>query len=368
MRHYVQRNSHRFLKAFGILLGFLLVLGAIWLLINRQGMVITTNDNQQAKSVVRASSRVLNSGSFAWASSTTTRDFSTAALDGFVDQDNVWIAHFACDVSSGTGCNPELLSRIRQRVGIVGVSGVQASAADSIPTKLLEDLNYQYFGSYVGIQQPKPCGVVSMPATLTDGSGGVSDGSLPLVLCTYDGAELAELTKSIATHSEYLPVWVYTYDNVPVDEKVLSTYRGFIDAGADMVVGVGRADVGSAEAYKGRLISTSLGAFVGPTVTLNKNINTASIRVDLSTPINERVQKWLEIARTCSGYSDLCLEAGVSADLPKLGYAYQYQLVGGILDGGYDPKLANELQLKDLKALLSWDKVISNLDQTGQTE
>lgn len=227
----------------------------------------------------------------------------------------------------------------------------------------------QYFGNYDPYVIKDACEVLALPVKVTYDDRSVKPEQLPVALCAYHGVfkippadAIAEITK----YSQYMPVIVMPhmgkeYVATP-DEIKTSTYRAFIDSGADMVLGDHPHWVQTTEAYKGKLIVYSMGNFIFDQQDSTEVTRSAAINVVMKTTNTDtqEIDKWLTLGKTCATFKDDCLSTAASLQFKKLAMQYQYGVVGTD-DGGKVVKPANEAQQASILQRLNWQNTMSQL-------
>ncbi len=233
----------------------------------------------------------------------------------------------------------------------------------------LEANKIQHFGNYDPYVTADACEVLSLPVKVTYNDQSVKPAQLPVALCAYHGVfkippadAIAEITK----YSQYMPVIVMPhmgkeYVATP-DEIKTSTYRAFIDSGADMVLGDHPHWVQTTEAYKGKLIVYSMGNFIFDQQDSAEVTRSAAINVVMNTTNanSQEIDKWLTLGKTCSTFKDECLNTAASLQFKELPMQYKYGVIGTD-DGGKIVKPATEAQQASILQRLNWKNTMSQL-------
>lgn len=106
----------------------------------------------------------------------------------------------------------------------------------------------------------------------------------------------------------------------------------------------------------------SLGRFLGPSGSEGKTGGTALLRVDVNAEKDTAIG-WEEVARTCTGYDDLCVEAAKSRSLSKPKYTYSYSVLVVDATDARNPKVADATLTADVLGTLKWFDTSSLLNQ-----
>lgn len=267
---------------------------------------------------------------------------------------DAWIAGLECPVTAGVNptaaeeeaalsfnCRPEYLPEAAKWFTAFTLANNhtdnQGAAGFAETQKHLDEVGIQYFGHYDPRNLENICDVIAMPAKVTDSTGKVSKGSLPVALCGYHGFYMIPPAESIAVmrqYAEYMPVIAMPhmgteYKAAP-DQIKTDTYRAMIDAGADMVLGDHPHWVQSTESYKGHPIVYSMGNFLFDQQLAPETTRSAGINVKFEVMNADRTQlaKWLALGKTCGSYHDDCLAQAKKSKLTKLPYTYHLAIVG----------------------------------------
>jgi len=299
---------------------------------------------------------------------------------------DAWIAGLECPVTSGVNptaaqeeaalsfnCRPEYLPEAAKWITAFTLANNhtdnQGAAGFAETQKHLNEVGIQYFGSYDPRDLANICDVIAMPAKITDNTGKVSKGALPVALCGYHGFFMIPPAESIAVmrqYAAYMPVIAMPhmgteYKAAP-DQIKTDTYRAMIDAGADMVLGDHPHWVQSTEAYKGHPIIYSMGNFLfdqqlAPETTRSAGIN---VKFDVTNADHAALAKWLTLGKTCGSYHDDCLARAKAAKLSKLPYTYHLEIVGTD-DSSKIVKPADAAVQASILERLNWSQTVSAL-------
>jgi hypothetical protein len=322
--------------------------------------------------VVSAESRVLNFGSVKFGDDPSSTQKSFDNLSAFSRSDyDAWIANLVCHIEIGSGCRDTLADDFKRWFNVVGIGSLGDDSKKSVVTsQALLESSVQFFGKLPSAEKSDSCGVVALPARFRLENTAYRQASLPIVMCGINGEETlsVDLVQYITDSSKLLPVWVYALDETNVSQTVLDNhYRSYIDAGADIVIGVSKDSLGRAENYNGHLIAHSLGRFMGPVPAGQSSDIAALIGVNLSVQRSDNMLAWTEIAKTCSGYNDLCLEAGKSKGLEKLAVEYEYSMKGVSRADSFNPVPADSVQGAEIARTMEWVDVSTSFNEPQDT-
>jgi hypothetical protein len=375
VKYYLRRNSHRILKGLIGLLAFGAMLFGLWLYLDTRGTVVNIGEKDTADGSVEVAAleaRVLNFGSVSWGEGPNSNKLSFDNLVDFNRTDyDVWIANLACHIETTAGCDKDLFRDFTKWFNVVGVGSIDNDTARAQATKdYLIGTNIQFFGNIESTEKSNSCGVIALPARFRLENGSYRQAAMPIVLCGIDGSQTmsVDLAESINVSARSLPVWVYALDDTSASQTVLeSQYRSYIDAGADMVIGVSKPGLGEVERHGKGVIVYSLGRFMGPAKDKKPSNLSALLGITISASKTDELIEWTEIAKTCSGYSDLCLEAGVSKNLPRPDYNYAFSLKGVATTDPDNPIPASALQISDIAGYMKWVRIAEQTDTSEES-
>jgi hypothetical protein len=369
MKYYIHRNRHRIIKSV-ILLAVIatLLIGARFYVTN-SGEVVSTLDGESqelsADKIVALEAKVLNFGSLSWADGSVDHISSQtpfSSLSQFTRSDyDAWIGNLNCPVVSQkttSSCDELKVPDFAKYYSMLALGGLRNTNGidDQNTAEKLAKSGIQYFGKISSTKNPEECEVISVPARFRLKDDSFKSASMPIVLCAVDGEKTnaVDISSEISKYAKSLPVWVYALDSgISTVQERQTQYRSYIDAGADLVLGVASPELASTEVYEGRLIVYSLGRFLGPVDPTTKSEGSALISIGI-TAAREGVIEWEKIARTCTGYDDLCIEAATSQSLVKPKYSYMYSVVAVDSSDARAPKLADVALTGDILSTMKW--------------
>jgi|GEM_PF-6034763 len=376
MKYYIHRNRHRIFKSVVFLAVVAGVLFGLRLYVNNSGEVVNTSEAEGQEisedSIVSLDTKVLNFGSVSWADGTadyvsSQTPFSSLAEFARPDYDT-WVANLNCSIVSQktiSTCDELKVSDFAKYFNIVALGGLRNTdgANDQNTTERLAKNGIQFFGKISSTKNPEECEVISLPARYKLKDGSLKQASMPIVMCAVDGEKTnaVDINSEINKYAESLPVWVYALDSgTSTDLQRQAQYRSYVDAGADLVLGVASPDLSSTEVYGGRLIAYSLGRALGPVESTQKKNGSALLAVTISAPRDEVIE-WEKISRTCSGYDDLCIEASKSQSLLRPKYSYKFAVEAVDSSDARAPKPADVALTGDILSTMKWFDTDSQL-------
>ena len=242
--------------------------------------------------------------------------------------------------------------------------------------KHFDEHGIQYFGSYDPEDYDNLCDVLSMPARATMSDGVIKQVKLPIVWCGYHGVFKTPSADSLAVMQRYTPYFpVITiphsgaeYAATP-DQIKVDLYRRIIDAGADVAIGDHSHWVQTTEAYKGHLITYSLGNFMFDQQ-YNREVTRSAVldmMVSVESKDNPDLAKWITLGEQCSAYQDTCLTKAKEQNLAKLVLKYHFAMTGSDDSNKLVKKMTPE-QIVDMKNRLRWAETVKGLSGNNSGE
>lgn len=231
----------------------------------------------------------------------------------------------------------------------------------------------QYFGNFDPKVYGDVCEIIDLPARYLMNDGTYKQADLPIAMCAVHSVfELPDqnVLNEITKYSKVLPVWVYghmgtEYTTLP-SEIQQATYRSYIDAGADIVIGDHPHRVQTAESYKGKLIVYSLGNFIfdqlGASEQGGREVwRGMGLGIEVSAEIDQSVLLWTKLSNECQKYDDSCIETAATQGLFKPKYDYVFSVVtSDNSNKGVAKKASDEWHNETLNRL-QWDSLIPEL-------
>lgn len=371
MEYRFRKNSHRIIKLFGVLIALATVFFVSAYFINNSGVLTKESDSDSdfsgdTRDFHEISSRTVSFGSASWAGLSSEQEtalFSQVSSIGRSNYDE-WIVSLDCgldNIDAKDVCDADLAGQFSELFGVANITDAGASLVSrDTTTSYLSKSGVQFFGGSGELFAENMCEVVSLNARLESKDRAYQSASLPIVLC---GVDISDAVKPAAIsevqkYSMDLPVWVYIYNKTDATDTLGSSsrslYQSYVDAGADLVLGVGDASLEPVEKYGNGLIIYSLGRFIGMPLTSKAQVSAIGLGVEIRHSMDPNVQEWAEIAKTCSGFNDLCIEAAKSKQLNKLKYDYKYTIIPVDVSNPYIPKAGDDTLEADTIEKLNW--------------
>lgn len=306
---------------------------------------------------------------------------------------DAWVADIVCPVTNNPkkssaeqeatltfDCEPKYLAEARKWFTVFDVANNhtdnQGYEGLVESRKHFDEHGIQYFGSYDPEDYDNLCDVLSMPARATMSDGAVQQVKLPIVWCGYHGVFKTPSADSLAVMQRYTPYFpVITiphsgaeYAATP-DQMKVDLYRRIIDAGADVAIGDHSHWVQTTEAYKGHLITYSLGNFMFDQQ-FNREVTRSAVldmTVSVDAKDNRDLTKWIALGEKCTAYQDDCLASAKQQNLSKLVLKYHFAMVGSDDSNKLVKKMTPE-QLADMKNRLRWAETVKGLTGNNSGE
>ena len=232
----------------------------------------------------------------------------------------------------------------------------------------------QYFGHFNPKQYNDLCEIVNLPARYILSDGTFKAAAMPIALCGMhyvfelpDDLALDQIRK----YSKVLPTWVYghmgtEYTTEPSDIQ-RQTYRSFIDAGADVVIGNHPHRVQTAESYKGKLIVYSLGNFIfdqlgAPEQGGYEVQRGMGLGIEITADINQSMLLWTQLSPECAIYDDGCIAKADYQGQTRPRYSYRFSIVTSDNSNRGVATKASEEWNKEVLQRLDWDNLVTQLN------
>lgn len=309
------------------------------------------------------------------------------------DKYDAWVADLVCPMTNNPkkssaeqeatltfDCDPRYLTEAKKWFTIIDLGNNhidnQGAAGFRETQTHLEEHGIQYFGHYDPEAYDDICDVISMPARATMSDATVKQVKLPIVWCGYHGVFKTPSADSIAVMQRYAPYFpVITiphsgaeYAAAP-DQMKVDLYRRLIDGGADVAIGDHSHWVQTTEAYKGHLITYSLGNFLFDQQ-YNQEVTRSAVldmTVSVDAKDNPDLKKWITLGAQCSAYRDSCLATAKEQNLHRLVVKYHFAMTGSD-DSGKLVKKMTAQQIVTMKQRLQWQQTISGLSGNNSGE
>ncbi len=370
MEYRVRRNSHRIVKLFSVIV----VLGLIFFLtayvINNSGVLTSdseaTTEATSVNNFQEISSRTVSFGSASWAGITPAQEAAVFAQMSTIGRSNYdeWIIGLDCpldNVDTKEFCDADQVDELSELFGVASAFTNSGDAnAKAATTSFLSKNGVQFFGGMGDTSAKDMCEVVSLNARLESKDRAFQSAALPIVLCAISIADAVKpsAVSEVQNYAKDLPVWVYIYNQTSIVDTFGSSsrslYQSYIDAGADIVMGIGDSSLEPIEKYADGLIVYSLGRFIGAPKDSKPQSSAIGLGIEIRQASTQNIQDWAEIAKTCSGFDDLCIEAANSRNLQKPDYTYTYSIIPVDTTNPYQPKAGDDTVKADTLQRLNW--------------
>ncbi len=400
-QYYVLRGSVVFILLFAALVG-----GWIWVTRHQVEPGVVSEDvgtsQLPASTPVEVSSRTLSFGDVFWARYIDDYARTQSNRFGFpfsglstLDRQNydAWIADMECpvvttyipsaeqDANLSFACLNDYVPEAAKWFTVMTIANnhTDNQGAEGLAStrKYLGDSGIQYFGDPDPEQYKDLCEIVVLPARMKYADGTYKVSKMPIAMCGMHHVfklPTDEALAVISEYSKYLPVWVYghmgtEYSTEP-SEIQRATYRSFIDAGADLVIGDHVHRVQPAEAYKGKLIVYSVGNMIfdqqGASFQGGWEVwRGVGIGVTATIPSTQVLDMWQQA--DCHEYHDACMQWAKGNKLARLNATYTYSVVTtDNSNHGAAKKASDEWQLDSLERL-DWGNVMAQLGQNARS-
>ena len=310
------------------------------------------------------------------------------------DRYDAWIADIVCPVTNNPktssavqeatltfDCEPKYLPEAKKWFTVFDVANNhtdnQGYEGLVESRKLFDAHGIQYFGSYDPEEYDHLCDVISTPARATMSDGTVQHVKLPIVWCGYHGVFKTPSSDSLAVmqrYTPYFPVITIPHSGAEYvaqpDEIKQQLYRQLIDGGADVAIGDHSHWVQTTEAYKGHLITYSLGNFMFDQQ-FNREVTRSAVldmTVSVDAKDNSDLAKWIALGATCASYQDTCLTRAKEQDLRKLVLKYHFQMIGSDDSNKLVKKMTDPAHIADMKNRLRWAETVKGLSGNNSGE
>ena len=232
----------------------------------------------------------------------------------------------------------------------------------------LDEVGVQYFGHFDYANGTDNCGVVVLPVRIEYDDGSEQMMSMPLGFCSAHGVfgiPTEEALQNIRRYAEVLPTIVMPHMGAEyaaaADGLRMNLYRKMIDYGADMVIADHPHWVQNTEAYNGRLIAYSMGNFLFDQ-TFNQEVS-RSAAIEARAVFDGVVdfEAWHELGEFCLEVKLGCWDKIVSAALPKITIAWQFDYHGTVMPSDCITRRANDSEHAAIGQRLNWATTMAGL-------
>lgn len=272
-------------------------------------------------------------------------------------------------------CRPDWLPAMKKYYSIVKLAGnhtFDMGASGFTETlKHLDEAGIQAVGHYDPHADPDHnCEVVALPVRIKQADGTEGPGTLPVAFCAYSykslfAPEAGEL-ELIEKYAKAMPVFGLLQSGTeytPSASELEKSYaRKMIDLGAEFVIGNGHHWIANTEAYKGKLITYSLGNFIFDQIDYETQRN-ANISVDMSVDYDANIAKWLALGESCFARQDDCLAQAEQQGLTRFQPSYEFDVIAGTSGARKLTERADETLQAAVEERLDWSQTKSGLSR-----
>lgn len=405
---YGKRDTKRqVLRGFALVVVVVLLVAGVWFVFSHlgekasvEGIVTPENESGDVKPK-SITSRTMSFGEVFWGryiddaaqKSTNRYEFPFKNLNTFGRENyDAWIADLECPMSNADipsaiqddtlqlACKPEYTAQAAKWFNVFTLANNhmddQGVAGYELAKSTLETQGIQYFGGFDPEKTSNLCEVVTLPARYTMSDGSLKTANLPIAMCglhhVFKLPDMAAL-EEIKTWSEILPVWVYGHMGTEYTTEPSAiqqtTYRSFIDAGADVVIGTHPHRLQPSEVYKSKLIMYSLGNFIFDQwgaasqggIEVQRGVG---LGIVVTSQLEQSTLLWSQLASECKVYKDACIDKSQTQGLNKPKYTYEYSIVTSDNRDGGAATLAGPDLTSDSLNRLKWMDTLLLLQKT----
>ena len=215
------------------------------------------------------------------------------------------------------------------------------------------------------------CGVLVLPVIATLDDGKTEQLSFPFGFCSAHGVYGVpgeDYQQNVKTYAEVLPTIVMPHMGAEYktshDQLRQNIYRRLIDLGADAVIADHPHTVQDSEAYKGKLITYSLGNFMFDQTSNNEVPRSAAIEGNVTiTASSEELEKWNTLGEKCLKNKATCFETIKDAELAKPTIKWSYDYHATTSAGNRITRLADQADQTSIGQRLNWSTTLAGLDK-----
>lgn len=271
-------------------------------------------------------------------------------------------------------CLPGWLPELKKYFPVINLSSNHAydRGADGFAQTVttLKQAGFQVVGNYDPHTNKDNCTIVTLPVRLQKTGGGEGSGDIPIAVCSFNykslfSPEPGELDY-IKRYQSILPVFgmlnAGTEYQPQAGQTQVTLAHQMIDLGADFVIGNGTHWVQNSEAYKGKLITYSLGNFIFDQAD-DESRRAANIVIQMSADYDNNMAEWLKVGRQCQASPSRCLNLIQASNAKRESLHYKFSVVAS--EGGYHTvtHIANAAQLQGVEGRLNWANTLKGLQQ-----
>ena len=314
------------------------------------------------------------------------------------DKYQAWIGGLECPVTDNGhnyseeesifkfNCDPDYLPEAAKyftafllgnnHAGNQGLEGLRTTR------EYLDKYNIQYFGTpkRTGNDRNDPeyandetdannCGVLVLPVIATLDNGETEELSFPFGFCSAHGVYGVpgeDFHQNVKAYASVLPTIVMPHMGAEYktshDQLRQNIYHRFIDEGAEAVIADHPHTVQDSEAYKGRLITYSLGNFMFDQISNAEVPRSAAIEGNVVITANsDDLETWNTLGEKCLTDKATCFEKIKESELAKPTIKWSYDYHATTSAGSRITRLANQADQSSIGQRLNWSTTLSGL-------
>ncbi len=215
------------------------------------------------------------------------------------------------------------------------------------------------------------CGILVLPVVATLDNGETKEMTFPFGFCSAHGVYGVpgeDYHENVKAYAATIPTIVMPHMGAEYktahDQLRQNIYRRFIDEGADAVIADHPHTVQDTEAYKGKLITYSLGNFMFDQTSNNEVPRSAAIEANIIITADEDdLEAWNALGEKCLKNKATCFEKiqAEKLDRPTIKWEYSYHATTSA--GNRITRLADQADQASIGQRLNWNTTLSGLDK-----
>ena len=315
-----------------------------------------------------------------------------SGLNTFNREDyQAWIGSLNCPITANQvpsetqndllmfNCTPNYLAEAKKWFNIFSLANSHTDNQNGMvgftsTRNYLDQNGIQYFGHNNKDVTDEICEIVSIKSKALTGAVNyenknydLKDFYVPIAMCGYHNtfslpteAQLDEIAKYV----DLFPTFVYAIQGpeypIEADDLQKAYFRMMIDRGADAVIGKGAHVVQNTESYKGKPIIYSMGNFVYDQQFSEDVRQGIGVKVKIDLTYDENMEKWQQIASTCTKFKDSCQKKAKELNLSKPKYTVAYDIVATD-NSAKLAKKASDTVLEKMLERTRWKQTLAGL-------
>lgn len=267
------------------------------------------------------------------------------------DNYDAWVSQLECPIANKVipfsvqveslifNCSPEYLPEFAKWFNVASLSNNHMDNVDGTvgleqTRNNLAKNNVQYYGHYDNSVKDDICEIISLPVRIIYDDKSVTSADFPVAMCGYHGVYRLPTEDELDVIKRFSPRFLTITSphqgaeyEATADELKMQTYRGMVDRGADLVVASHPHWVQNTEVYKNKLIMYSVGNFMFDQEWSADVKRGVVLDVNLQIDYDSNLDRWLNLAKTCTKFKDDCLSEVNQQDLSKPNINLTYDLI-----------------------------------------